>query len=133
MIWDEQSATCSRVASGLEIDFLTASAGSVKDPQATIRYARARPVYTQWTHPFAGRFAGNSSDAEFAFPVTLRVRFVPQAQSVKDVVRQLPPLRTSLPEDFFYPFTSTAGFSLRGSAWRCFMLAVAVATAVIFE
>jgi hypothetical protein len=98
MSWDEGRQTCSNVASGVNIDILTAAVGSLAEPQQKVQYARLEPVYSSWKYPSVG--AAN----DMAFAVTIGVRFVAQAQSSQDIVRSLPPLDT-FPADIFYPFT----------------------------
>jgi len=107
MAWDENSATCSRVPAGIRIEVLVAAVGSTAEPQRRVALARSRVMYRRWRHPWAGIRGGNATDAVFAFPLETVVRFVPQEQARRDAVRRLPPLQMSLPEDFFYPFTSS--------------------------
>lgn len=105
MAWDEDSATCSRVPAGLRIEILIAAVGSAAAPQRRVAFARSRVMYRQWRHPWAGLRGDNATDAVFAFPLEMVVRYVAQDQARQDAMRQLPPLQLSLPEDFFYPFT----------------------------
>lgn len=106
MAWDENTATCSRVPASVRIELLVAATGSAADPQRRVVLARSRVVYRKWRHPWAGIRGDNATDATFSFPLETVVRFAPQEQAQRDAVRRLPPLRMSLPEDFFYPFTS---------------------------
>ena len=129
MMWDESKATCSHVASGVQLDVLVASIGNIRDPQRRVQYVRSRVIYSSWTHPLAGHMRDNSTESSFSFPVELRVRFVSQTQKTQDVMKHLPPLRSSLPEDFFYPFLSP-GSSLRVSVATIAVLMVLCATVV---
>lgn len=38
----------------------------------------------------------------------LQVQYAKQDQAIAEIVRKLPPLKTSFPEDLFYPFTNDA-------------------------
>lgn len=122
MLWDEAEATCSHVAAGVQLDILAAFIGNVREPQRRVQYARGNIVYTTWRHPLAGHMRENSTDAAFAFPVEMRVRYVAQVQQEQDVMKHLPPLRSSLPEDFFYPFLSSAPRSQVASSMVVSML-----------
>jgi hypothetical protein len=108
MIWEEEEASCSHIAAGLQVDILVAAEGNVKDPQYKVQFARSKVLYSRWQHPLAGLLRDNSTEATFDFPVQMRVRFMTQEQEQKDIVKNLPPLRSSLPENFFYPFLSSA-------------------------
>jgi hypothetical protein len=125
MLWDESTATCSHVAAGIQLDIVVASIGNVRDPQRRVQHVRSRVVYSAWSHPLAGHVQSNSTDAMFAFPVEMRVRFVSQVQQGQDVMRHLPPLRSSLPEDFFYPFLSDArSTAAAGTLAGCILIAL---------
>eukprot|EP00892_Ulva_mutabilis_P008943 jgi/Ulvmu1/6420/UM003_0049.1 len=106
MAWDENTATCSRVPAGVRLDVLVSAVGAAANPQRRVALVRSRVMYRQWQHPWAGVRGDNATDAAFSFPLETVLRFVPQQQAQHDAVRRLPPLRMSLPEDFFYPFTS---------------------------
>lgn len=126
MLWDEAEATCSHVAAGVQLDVLVASIGNVRDPQRRVQYVRSKIVYSTWRHPLAGHMRDNSTDAAFAFPVEMRVRFVAQVQQEQDVMKHLPPLRSSLPEDFFYPFLSSGSDSKAASSILSVMIVLSV-------
>lgn len=106
MAWDEDTATCSRVPAGVRLEILVSAIGSAANPQRRVAFARSRVMYRSWRHPWAGIRGDNATNAAFAFPLETVVRYVPQDQARQAATRQLPPLQLSLPEDFFYPFTS---------------------------
>lgn len=131
MLWNEAEATCSHVAAGIQLDVLVASIGNVRDPQRRVQYVRSQVVYSSWRHPLAGHMQDNATNSAFAFPVEMRVRFVAQAQQEQDVMKRLPPLRASLPEDFFYPFLS-AGSRAELHSGVFFSVLLVVAAILIF-
>ena len=132
MLWDDAEATCSHVAAGIQLDVLTASIGNMKDPQRRVQYVRSKVVYATWRHPLAGHMRENATDSAFAFAVEMRVRFVAQVQQSVDGVKPLPPLRSSLPEDFFYPFLSAGSHAQVDGGVVLLMLLVVSAILAVF-
>ena len=100
MSWNEQESTCSKVISGIESNFFTASVGSQQNPQQKLAYARVRFTYDDWTFNQVGLDTCPQS-----FNVYSTSAFVEMGQEVEENVKPpAPPVFPKLPEDAFYPF-----------------------------
>lgn len=53
MVWDQGTATCTNVITGMKMEFLTSVVGASHNPQSQITYARISFVRATWT--FQGR------------------------------------------------------------------------------
>ncbi len=100
MSWIEEENTCTKVISGVQYEFLTASVGSQQNPQEKIAYARVKFTYDDWT------FTNPSLDScPQSFNVYTSSSFVEMDQEVDENVKPpAPPVFPKLPEDAFYPF-----------------------------
>ena len=126
-VWQASSRSCSGIAVGLNVEFLTGEVGEVGNPQSKIIAARAQYATDTWT------FKSRSSTQKFTIQST--VSFVPKAATdTKEYVPPAPPVLPELPNDLFYPFTlspaSGAGNRLGGVVAGAHVL-VAVAVACV--
>ena len=100
MSWNEATATCSNVITGVRYEFLTTKIGAQTDPQESIAYARARFTSGDWT--FRQPLRGSCVQK---FHLQSHVEFAAMDQSaVENVSPPTPPLFSNAPDDFFYPF-----------------------------
>lgn len=100
LVWDEASATCHNVVSGLRLRLLTGLAAPAAAPQAKLLAASACWSTSSW------RFVSGRGGAQ-AFPLSFAAAFVAKAgQATVAAVRPRPPLFAPLPRDLFYPFSS---------------------------
>lgn len=106
--WDEGTATCRNIATGLEARLLTGVAYAEGNLQSKLLYAGACFTYSSWSFD---RLNGPNLQL---FNLQFRVSFVPKSgQQPVMSVKPAPPLVAPLPPDLFYPFLTSGGGCIR--------------------
>lgn len=114
------TGTCSELVDGVHYEFVVARVGQATSPQRKIVAARARYSTTEWALP------RGAASAVLPLRATASFHLLGDSQ-LEGFVPPAPPLLPELPQDLFFPFTTSAAPPRVAGPHAAVGLAVAVA------